>query len=722
MSKSRRNKLRLPVQLSLFIVLSSMSASVMASMTGQTSLINMPDARIGQDGEWRIGAGYAKPYQSFWTSFSLLPNLEFSGRYTRIMEAASFNNTQSSATYGDYKDKSFDIKLKLWDEGAWYPSVAVGAQDFVGTPLFAAQYVVASKKINNLDMTLGYGRKRIDGAFAGLRYRPAALPSWAVVAEYDANNYKLNHAAGADYTPPMLKNVNAPKKGIAFGLEHHWGWITSQLNYQHKELGGSVYMTIPLQAREFIAKTDEPASYSSALPRPTTLEWLANPKQHQAYLHTALQSEGFRNIHSEYHEDTLYLVLTNQRISELSRNIGRAVRASLQVAPIEIKKIQVTYVEQSLPVATYTFEDIPQLVQYLDGKISREEAIAHIQIRQANPEDSTRLYAQPTILDEVGLFSSTQLTRGDAGSLLQLQGETMQGTAYKIAPYMDTFLNDPSGAFKFELGLFAHFQTNFTPHTQLVMTGTGAVYENITDVKQPSNSLLPHVRSDVADYKRAARFKLSRLLLNHTQQLDTAWYGRASFGLYEEMFGGLGGQMLYAPADSAFAFDVSGDWLKQRDVKNPFGFRDYQTLTGIAALHYKLPRWNVTATIRAGRFLAKDVGARFELKRRFNSGYELGFWYSRTNAHDRLRTGDKVDYFDKGVYFSMPLNSLTTQDSQAVSAFRIAPWTRDVAQMVASPQDLYDTLEKPLLLDLKKEQGLSRFTEREAQEKALTAQ
>ncbi|MGQ0453179.1 YjbH domain-containing protein, partial [Bacillus sp. SS-TM] len=45
-----------------------------------------------------------------------------------------------------YKDKSFDFKLRLWEEGYWLPQVAFGKRDIAGTGLFDGEYLVASKQ------------------------------------------------------------------------------------------------------------------------------------------------------------------------------------------------------------------------------------------------------------------------------------------------------------------------------------------------------------------------------------------------------------------------------------------------------------------------------------------------------------------------------------------------------------------------------------------------
>src|SRR6185503_1076209 len=164
-----------------------------ASTTGQTGLINMPDARIAPDGTLRFGFSYADPYVAPWTSITFLPRIEVSGRVTRIMGVPGF--TDAGTDYGDFKDKAFDGKAVLLEEGTWWPQFAVGGQDFIGTRVFPAWYAVASKRLGDFDFTLGYGGDRIDGVFGGVRYRPSALPGWALVAEYDANNYPQDFGA-----------------------------------------------------------------------------------------------------------------------------------------------------------------------------------------------------------------------------------------------------------------------------------------------------------------------------------------------------------------------------------------------------------------------------------------------------------------------------------------------------------------------------------------------
>ena len=142
------------------------------SNTGQTGLINMPDARLAPDGTWRTGYSFDRPYHDLWSSISFLPWLEASFRFTRIQGVPGFPD-RPDTNYGDYKDKAFDLKVRLLDERPYWPQIVLGGQDVGGgTGLFSTAYAAASKRFGEFDLTLGYGADRIDGVFGGVRWAP----------------------------------------------------------------------------------------------------------------------------------------------------------------------------------------------------------------------------------------------------------------------------------------------------------------------------------------------------------------------------------------------------------------------------------------------------------------------------------------------------------------------------------------------------------------------
>jgi hypothetical protein len=285
---------------------------------------------------------------------------------------------------------------------------------------------------------------------------------------------------------------------------------------------------------------------------------------------------------------------------------------------------------------------------------------------------------------------------------------------FNIRPSAAVYFNDPSGAFKYAIGVQGSVDQRLASRTFFTGAVNYNIFETVTDVTQPSNSQLPHVRSDIAEYMRASPFKLTRFLVNQLYFPAERVYARASAGYYEEMFAGVGGQVLYLPSGARWGADLAVDWVKQRDHQG-LGFSDYNydTVTAIASLNYRLPL-GVTATARGGRFLAKDEGVRFEVKRRFASGYEVGMWYTVTNGNDITTPGSPGNpYHDKGIFLAVPLNTLLTKDTQAVALMSLAPWTRDVGAMVVSPLDLYRLMEKPLVLDVHEHDGLVQLGDRD---------
>jgi len=678
------------------------------TLQGQSGYINMPSAQVDADGIFATGYSYDAPYGSLWVTSTIFPFLEVTGRYVSITGIPGFSNVpgQYGSGYGRYKDKVFDAKLQLLSESGWRPSIAVGATDLQGTELFKGHYIVASKtfgKVGNIEASIGYGKRRPDGLFAGVRYGIVSAPHWAVVAEYDANDYKKDFAAA-------LTSAGSREKGPAVGLEYRWGWLTAQVARHRDHFSANGSVSIPFGQREFIPKLFEPAPFQAkdAPPKVTATEWQDDPR-HASALVEALVKQDFKNVRVQLDSGTLGLTLTNSRIANTGRAVGRAVRTALAFAPEGTRAIRVTYTRLEQPVATYEFHDLTRLTDYLTGLVDRESFSQTVLVRQATPAD--------TIADEQELLGAIKddgavgIRVGRDGDMVQVSSEDREANRFKVVPKVSFFFNDPSGALRYELWAAINYDKRLGQGLYLNSDLKLTALETVSGVTQPSNSLLPHVRTDVAEYKRSGRFKLNRLLLNKYATPYEGVYMRASGGFYEEMYRGIGGQALYVPKDTRWAADVSVDALQQRGYRGWFDKRDYRTVTALGALHYKLP-YDVTVTARAGRFLAKDDGVRLEFKRRFRSGMEIGAWYARTNGHDITNPGTPTNpYHDKGVFLSVPLNIMLPMDTQANAGIALSPWTRDVGQMVASPGDLYDMIEGPRR-DMSTFDGLGNFAER----------
>jgi hypothetical protein len=652
----------------------------------------MPDARIEDDGSFRIGASYFRPYLPIWASISMLPRLELSARYTVIRGLSS----ELGQGFGDYKDKAFDAKLLLLKEGRWWPNAAVGTLDFTGTGVFSVDYFgVVSKRFGHTDYSLGYGIDRMNGWFGGLRHRSRWIRGLSFVTEYDANDYKRDFRAAES-------GADSREGGWTYGVEYRKGWFGAQLSLQQDDVGVNTYVSIPLMKEEFVPKFDERDPYTKQVPQASIDQWLADTG-YAARLAASLGDRDFKNIRLGFDGHTLSASLTNTRISLTGRAVGRAARILLAHSPEGTEAIRITYTSEDVPVITYHFTNSHKLQRYFDGLLSRAQLDHHLDISHADPLRVADMSADEIALpedDDADFVGS--IRRSDEGHLLSFRHEARDLSTFQLVPFnVDVFFNDPNGAARFDLFTTGNYTRQIGRGRFLEGSVRLSLYENVSNVSEESNSTLPHVRSDIAHYLQdGGRVKLSKLLVNQYLHPAKRVYARLTAGIYEMMFAGTGGQVLYLPKQGDWATDLSVDWLRQRATDGTFQFRDYDTVTALGAVHYRLPDWGLTATARAGRFLAKDKGVRFELKRRFRSGITFGAWYTLTDGDDDTPPGSPNDpYFDKGVFASIPLGSMLTKDTKARSDFSIRPWTRDVGQMVVSPGDLYTSFERSLMLD-----------------------
>ena len=730
---------------------------------GQSGYINMPSAVVETDGTFSVGYSYDSPYGQLWATANILPFLQMTGRYVSITGIPGFTNVpgEYGSGYGRYKDKVVDGKLRLWQEGEWLPSVAVGMTDLFGTELFKGNYVVATKTFGaskNIEASLGYARKRPDGLFAGARWTPTALPRWSVVAEYDTTNYQRDYRASET-------NAGKRGKGASVGLEYRWGWLALQAARNRDQFSLNAFVSIPFSEREFIPKVYEPSYFvddKNPPPLPSREEWHRDAG-YGADLVNALVKQDYKNIRVEQVGNVLSLSLTNSRISNLGRAVGRAARTAVAFTPKGVTTLRITYTKLDQPIATYEFFDLPKLNDYLAGKIDRQDFLNVVLLRYPEKSDVIRDDQQgwlqefldkpvpvvaaapvsvqaPAPLPAAALAPATasvpaavapagsdaapataaNVLKDDGklavgvgldGDVIQIKSLDREANRFKIAPKVGFFFNDPSGAFRYSISAVANYDRRLGDGLYLNSAASLQLLETVSGVTQASNSNLPHVRTDVAEYMRGGRFSLSRVLLNKYDNPAERVYTRLSAGLYEDMFRGVGGQVLYLPKDSRWAADLAVDALQQRGYKGLFDSLDYKTVTAIGSVHYRLPH-DITVTARAGRFLAKDMGVRMEFKRRFQSGIEVGAWYTHTNGNDITNPGSTAKpYQDRGVFLSIPLNSMLPMDTQSTAGFAISPWTRDVGQMVASPGDLYDMFERPRA-DMHSYDGLGNFAER----------
>jgi hypothetical protein len=127
------------------------------NLFGMTGLIDTPTAEMQPDAQISVTAGYFGGYLRNTISVQFLPGLETAFRYSVLEDMQSGGKT--------LYDRSFDVKLRLIQEGPTWPSVVVGLQDFLGTGVYSGEYFAGTKNFlgGDLKITSGIGWGRFAG-------------------------------------------------------------------------------------------------------------------------------------------------------------------------------------------------------------------------------------------------------------------------------------------------------------------------------------------------------------------------------------------------------------------------------------------------------------------------------------------------------------------------------------------------------------------------------
>lgn len=347
----------------------------------------------------------------------------------------------------------------------------------------------------------------------------------------------------------------------------------------------------------------------------------------------------------ELEGDTVRLFVGAMPFRNFITSAGRVARVASQVMPPEVERFAIVFGDDGLPVAELTL-----LRTHLE-RLARDEA---------TPDE---------------IWHQSRLVQADpAGEDAILNTGHYPAFDWSIAPRTRQQIGGPDAFLIYQLYLRAQASLRPTPNTEI----DGYVGVNITnnydDLKLESDSQLPRVRSNIKDYLKEGETWIGRLQGAYYTSLAPGVYATGYAGLLEEMFGGVGGEVLYKDVGSPWAYGIDVNWVKQRDFDGMFSFRDYSTVTGHVGLYYELPFWNLNGSVRAGRYLAKDWGATFELSREFDSGIRAGVFATFTDVSaEEFGEGS----FDKGFFLSIPLDIYSTRPTKTRFGLTYRPVTRD---------------------------------------------
>lgn len=790
------------------------------SLYGGVGILDMRNARFMPDGYMWISVDVKKPDTRIALSFQALPWMEATFRYAVNYALAPLDQR---ALY----DRSFDLKIRLFTEGEYTPQVAFGLQDFIGTGVYSAEYLVASKRFGPVDLTAGMGWGRLAsrsflpnpfckilasfcsrpgdtsptggnpligdwlhgpnvGLFGGIEYL-TPIPDLTLKLEYSTDNYEQE----STYTgnPSIHPKNYAPvpvNAGLSYRLWHDVNIGVSVIGGRELSANASIEMN-PTEPNwpfrldpqpPFVARTGDAgqpltqldignAAASQSWPVHfvdlTSMQETNTRPPDPALFHGGdlqvaeiLRQADLRLTDGWIAGDTLVaqvdlagppgppctdLVgdgrLPTPRLILLASdwNPIETCAASSSPSPVVpiaapawkpdvVSQMRKAIEDQQLVVQGISIEHAVVKVEIENDRYFRDaEAISRVaRALSATAPADIAAFEITTTLAHMPLTSVTfSRTELDAAAREQttpaelwastILSDASPETAYpngasdpqfswSVFPSLQDDLFDPNNPAYIGIGISGSTRTEFWHGLVLDDQATYDVWNNFGSITRPSSSVLPHVRTDVVKYLQKGATGINLLTLSDFVKPMPDVYARLTVGYIEQMFAGIGGEVLYRPFGQRWAIGADIYDVYQRNFDDLFGLQSYHVVTGHASLYIETPWEHVTAVLRAGRYLAGDYGGTLELYRRFDTGILVGAWMTLTNV-PASKFGEGS--FDKGIRIVIPLEWALPLGTTAKFEEDLRPIQRDGGQPLYNDAQLYDMTQPSSYGDLERQ-------------------
>jgi hypothetical protein len=686
---------------------------------GGAGLLDTRTARFMPDGFLVTSVSVKRPDDRIALTFQALPWAEATFRYS-VNDAVKLGGFT-----GDFYDRSFDLKFRLWRESEYLPEVALGFQDVVGTGVYSAEYVVGSKALGPLDFSLGFGWGRFAtsgalnnpfrafgdrfntredvssiagkplvgtlfrgqdmGVFGGIEYR-TPIRNLRMQVEYTSDRYAIEtRNGGIDYSFPL--NVGLNYRALS--------WLNVGVSYMHgRSVGVQIWSALDLAAENHVFRLDPPPRFRGR------------------------DNEVVNTLMRRYAESADSNDPSRTRFVDLTAGADPQPAAPapgpLTPLPNRLEMEPLTRLQSALAL-----QGIAYFGHVIDGRRIRVAVENDRFRRDADALARTARVLSYTVPDEIEEFEITVMRLGQPlttvlmprtqiDALASRQGSPAElwvssifepaetpeylenvlypRVGYNLFPYSRQSIFDPDNPLYAEFGIGGALGMEIMRGLWVNGNGYARLVDNYPgDDWRRSDSVLPHVRTDFSHYLEEGAYSIGLLEANYFFKLQPEIYARVGAGYLEWMFGGVGGEVLYEPFGQRWAIGGNLWWVKQRDYNQLFGFRDYQTITGHLSAYYDTPYYDYRLSVHAGRYLAGDYGATFEAVRHFPTGVRVGGWFTLTNVSaERFGEGS----FDKGIRIVIPFEWLLPIGMQNTYALELRPVQRDGGAMLLGAQRL----------------------------------
>jgi hypothetical protein len=625
----------------LILFFSSKLSSNSANSFGTVGVNHSPSARFYEEGTLAISLSNNNDFRRLNLLAQPYNWLEVSIFYSDL-----FNLDYPASLGQSYKDKGFNMKIKLKNESANLPQLALGLSDFAGTGLFSGEYLVGSKRFGSFDFSLGLGW----GIYAEgntlknpLKYFSQSFEDrnyiyGSTVGEFDFKDYFSGKDVGIFssiiYTQGkhnLIVDLSSSNFKGRFGIIDEFSQNYIGYRFSANLYDASMY---------FGDKEDVNFSVSFATN------------------YANYQSKKFKKVAPKHDAKILNLIDNLQ-----ANNIGlKEINVSEDSLQIGIRQNSFLNVNESVLFTLQSLKEA-QITEFKEVTVLNYSFGSLITKHQGNFEENTisRLDPKNLLPDDTKIFSAN---------------EKFPRTQFNISPSLRTFIASREQFLLGGLLLNADALTYFSESMYLDTKLGYSVADNFDKLSlEPVTTFPAQVRSDIKDYLKGMSdgVYIDRFELNYLKKNKNNYFSFKA-GILEQMFSGAGFEYLNLDQFDNFAFGFEAFQVKKRDYKQNFDHLDYETFTGHLNFYHYYSPLNLTTHISMGRYLAGDDGVTIDFSKRFKNGFKLGAFATFTDvSSEDFGEGS----FDKGIYVTIPLSGF---NQDGTSGFRWTPLTKDPGQ------------------------------------------
>jgi hypothetical protein len=554
------------------------------------------------------------------------------------------------------------------------------------------------------------------GAFAGLSWT-SPEQRWRVMLEYESKNYDNN---GLDPRRPDQEPADGEIRASSrwnVGLSRQlWPGARFGLYYVRGDTLAGQFSLASLWGREqFIDRRQQLPAFWDLIPEALRPKPEASESAAVRSIEDALWQMGIYPSAVDLGAAKFTIWASANYSPQPLDNALAAARVALSRLPARIQAVEYVHTQAGLPLqAVVISRDMLKVDAHWHAQSQSwaqpERDIAAAQLRlspelgvpapaaelSAPAPDALALQLDPVVgrpRYPLGSEPLAALPRQQSAALAPAQASRPGLLAHPIwtwgiNPALRSNIGGPGGFFLTNLQVKPFLTLQITEQSSLTTTLAWDIGGNLDEVEPRESSRLPNVRSDLEFYQRfGPEVFLEEMEWNTMAYLGHALYGRVSLGIFEEMYAGIGTELLWAPVNSPLAVGLNINRVRQRDYDQLFGFLDYETSTAHLELYWRTPWAGVLVEMSTGRYLAGDRGYTMRMSRQFRNGFSVGAFFTRTNVSaEDFGEGS----FDKGIFMQIPFAALDRRSTRpGAMGFNFRFLTRDGGQKVDDGRRLY---------------------------------